>query len=149
MCNFLVLRLGQEQANNPSLITYNSIFFQDGTITSLSTNTNKPSPYDHVPCVACEAEQRPAHSMFVGMVDCPSKDMTLEYRGYLVSNAEQDDERNMKMTPKAHRGTYECLDGDAERLSASYIRVGGAGLVLVAAEAAHKTKALSCVVCTK
>ena len=87
--------------------------------------------------------------MFVGMVDCPSKDMTLEYRGYLVSSAEQDGQGNMNMTPKAHRGTYECLDGDAERLSSSYIKVGGAGLVLVAAEAAHKTKALSCVVCTK
>ena len=124
-----------------------SSFFQDVRITSLSTN--RPESYHHVPCVACEAAQRPAHNMFMGMVDCPSKDMTLEYQGYLVSNAEQDDGGNMNMTPKAHRGTYECLDGDAERVSDSYIRVGGAGLVLVAAEAADKPKAFSCVVCTK
>ena len=123
-----------------------SSFFQDVRITSLSTN--RPESYHHVPCVACEAAQRPAHNMFMGMVDCPSKEMTLEYRGYLVSSAEQNDEGEVNLDPTPHRSTYECLDADAESLHKSHVRQGGAALVLVAAESEVR-KALSCVVCTK
>ena len=139
MRNFLLANIFEsrlEQANDPSLILIIDTYFQDGRITSLSTN--RPEPYHHVPCVACEAEQRPAHNMFVGMVDCPSKEMTLEYRGYLVSSAEQNDKGEVNLDPSPHRSTYECLDADAESLHKSYVRKGGAALVLVAAEAEVK-----------
>lgn len=118
--------------------------------------------YSTVPCAACETKQRVTQIMIPAKIRCPS-DWTLDYKGYLMAEAEGDLYRDPPVYFKTNhfRSSYVCVDADAEPSNKPTGLQGGAPIFPVAANCAGANAlsncppykadrtALSCVVCSK
>ena len=116
---------------------------------------------DHrVPCAVCETQQRLTQLMIPAKTNCPSSDWTLEYQGYLVSQAEHDKDKLSFLTDSHFSSGYVCIDGNPTLLTSTTYPNFGSSIYVVSAEctgwgALHncppykENVALSCVVCSK
>ena len=72
---------------------------------------------DHnVPCAVCYTATRAAMIMIPGRTECPAT-WTKEFAGYLMAE---------RSNPNHHRGTFECVDVDAESIPGSSANTQGA-----------------------
>ena len=117
--------------------------------------------YKRVPCVACETNQRVNQIMIPGKTRCPSADWTVEYQGYIMSQAEHNGGGNDLMGGIYYATSYICVDAQPEAYTNKYIN-GNDGNLLYFTNAAcsgygslencppcKNNPTLSCVVCTK
>lgn len=112
-----------------------------------------------VPCVVCETKKRVTQLMIPAKTRCPSSDWTLEYQGYLGSQAEY----NLKgddFFKDWYATDYVCVDSKLESLTSEAHPNQGSFIYPVNAACSgrgalhncppYKTgTALSCVVCSK
>ena len=117
-------------------------------------NGNKALPHSqHLPCVTCEASQRPAQMMIPAKSRCPSG-WNSEYKGYLMSSA--------TATSNNYRMEYVCIDSKPESIRSKSSPTKWYGAVLYYATADcdgdnnidycppyKNLQPLQCVVCTK
>ena len=120
---------------------------------SATEKANVLSDSKHLPCVVCEATQRPSQVMIPAKTRCPS-DWKLEYIGYLMSSASTIGSNS--------KTSYICMDSKPESLKAKSSRTDWYGSMLYHATAScdgrgaldvcppyKEDQPLSCVVCTK
>ena len=99
--------------------------------------------------------------MIPAKTSCPSSDWTLEYNGFIMSQAEHDGQGVTDLFSDAHYATsYVCVDSDPETLGDYVPHNEGSLIYLVVADCSGRGAlkgcppykqgpALPCVVCTK
>ena len=109
-----------------------------------------------VPCAVCETNKRVAQLMIPAQTKCPSSDWSLEYRGYVMSEADSSERGST---------SYICVDENPESLTTNSSEVAedwnggflypvtvacsGRGNIYNCPPYRSDRSALSCVVCSK
>lgn len=133
---------------------FTSVWFHNTVENTFSNSVSWKS----LPCTVCEVPQRSSKIMIPAKTRCPSSDWTLEYNGFIMTAADRFSDTE-PIKDKHYKGTYECIDEDAEgapfKSPGSFI---GTPIYTVKVDCnqfyqncpPYKSgKALSCVVCSK
>ena len=136
---------------------------------SLANVFGKDLTKHRVPCAVCEANKRVAQLMIPAQTRCPSSDWSLEYRGYVMSEAESSQHSvspdDFSMVSDRGPTSYICVDENPESLTTNSAEVAedwnggflypvtvacsGRGNIYNCPPYKSDRSALSCVVCSK
>ena len=88
----------------------------------------------YVPCAVCETKQRISQLMIPATTRCPSNDWVLEYKGYLLTSASHYG-NGTEIKTEHFRGSYVCVDSEAEAKPSPAVRGWSEGVTLYAVSA--------------